>query len=142
MDEENQSASDNIDAKAKALWGDQWFWPILEELEKFDKATEHLFSEVNDAIADDSQKWAFNAVWEYGLAKASFTGQTNPKDIGAREVGKMIGTLWSICEFQADLFRTLVIYTPEQCWEHDAVLGIGNWHKTKGKCREFAEKWV
>ena len=54
----------------------------------------------------------------------------------------MIGSKWSLCEFYAEIFRTLDAYTPDQIREHDANFGAFNHFKTKERCRAFAENLI
>ena len=142
MSAEPQDGPAELENTAKAHWGDEWFWPILEEIEKFEAELTHLFPVVENAIADDTPDWAFNAVWQGGLTKANFTGLSKPQKLGAIEAGKMVGSKWSLCEFHADLFRTLDVYTDEEIREHDAIFGIFNHFKTKERCRVFAENLI
>ena len=89
MNAESQGsvAETDIAAKAKALLGEKWFWPILEDLEQFESATDHLAPEANDAIANDAPNWMFRAVWQCGHDMASYTGIEEPQKINARRVG-------------------------------------------------------
>ncbi|MCX6968081.1 MAG: hypothetical protein NTZ46_09970 [Verrucomicrobia bacterium] len=137
-----ESKTKAFDAKAQTLWGNEWFWPILEDLERFEAEVTDLFPVVVNAIADDAPDWAFQAVWRSGLPSANFTGLSDPQKIGAVEVGKMVGSKWSLCEFHAENFRTVDAYTPEMIREHDANFGIFNHFQTKERCRVFAENLI
>ena len=141
MNEDDQGRTSETEHLAKTLWGGQWFWPILEELQSFEQATAHLFPEVNDAIADDAPDWVFDSLWKCGLEWKSFNGLGDPRKLDSRRVGTMVGMKWSLCDAYARSFPIWGTLKPEQIREIDAAWFPFFCHGCTEFTREFAEKW-
>jgi len=145
MDADSQGGADETDALADAreLFGKKWFWPILEELWRFQNAIAHLFPGGAEVLSDDAPYWAVMAAWDIGQEMADYNGIAFPPDITSRHVGKMIGAqlgMYTAYERAYSVFcglRPDEIQKFDKAWKQDGFCG-----ECKIFAREFAEKWT
>ena len=142
MNEGSQGEAAEAENPAKALLGDKWFWPVLEELEIFQSATAQVIPGAQEVLADDTPHWALLSAMACGKELADITGFDELQNLNARKIGMIVGSQLSLCEAYERSYLVFSTLRPEAIRKIDGVWWPGFCNECAEFTRNFAERFT
>jgi hypothetical protein len=110
MEEENR----NDLASVESVLGGKWFWPILSQLDELEGRLLKVFPFMAPVLSDNAPEWSFQCLSDVAFADAKINGACDARGMGAREIGRMVGSKFALCETFARAHQIFKAYSAEQ----------------------------
>jgi hypothetical protein len=123
----------------ETLLGGKWFWPILCQVDALEGNLLEVMPILRPALGDGSAEWSFRCLQDIVRADGDVTGFCDARKMGARDVGRIVGTKFSLCNAMAkskaewDSVTTEQVAMLETAMKHPGYIA---------ECREIARKFA
>jgi hypothetical protein len=123
----------------EAIHGGKWFWPILVRLDAFEVKLGAVLPVMEPALSDDSPDWSVRCLLDVARADSEVNGYCDVRKIGARDLGRIVGAKFSLCDAMAKSLVEWDSVRPEQVAELESAMEQPGY---VAACREIARKFA